>query len=490
MCREGNSWYSVIDIDMQNRRKFLKLAGSGVFFSATAFPANSNSQRVSRDKRVEPYDLIVCGGGPSGCAAALSAAGTGMKVLLVEMQAQLGGTGTSGLVSHWLGGRNIKGEWVVGGIFKSLTEEAQKKGIALIPGLNAEEKYQPHGWYKSLGAGIPFDPYAVAALLDEKMIQHGVDVLLMTKVIDVKKGKNKIESIFLNNKSGTFEVSAKAYIDCTGDGDVMAMCGCNFIKGNDDQLMAPASLMFHVYHADQDMLADYIIKNDAPRFKKEIQKLRDEGKWNLPVDIFISVQMLEKGSMMINTSRLTRVDGTDGESISQGLMSGRRETYELFDLMKKHFPGFRDARIRCVSGMLGIRETRRLKGDFILTVNDLVFGKSFEDTIGYSAYGWDLPDPVKPSVQPMNEKKIKVPERTPIPYRIMLPKGTDNLVCAGRIVSVERDVLGPLRVTAPCMAMGEAAGMAAKQVIERNISFSKVDIQSLKESLLMNGVLL
>jgi hypothetical protein len=171
-------------------------------------------------------------------------------------------------------------------------------------------------------------------------------------------------------------------------------------------------------------------------------------------------------------------------------MQGRKEVYELFGLMKKHFPGFENARIRSVSTILGIRETRRIQGNFVLTVDDLLSGKKFQDTIGWSGYGWDLPDPKKPSYQPMHENKIKTPERTPIPYRIMLPGDIRNLICTGRMVSVERDVLGPLRVTAPCMVMGEAAGIASKQVVANNIPFKDVQIQELKNSLILNGAIL
>jgi hypothetical protein len=109
--------------------------------------------------------------------------------------------------------------------------------------------------------------------------------------------------------------------------------------------------------------------------------------------------------------------------------------------------------------MPGIRETRRIEGEFTLTVEDLANDVDFEDTIGFSCYGWDLPDPKKPSLQPMEKRRIR--SLVPIPFRIMRPKGISNLSCPGRSVSVERDVLGPIRVMAPCMAMGEAAGAYA-----------------------------
>ena len=174
---------------------------------------------------------------------------------------------------------------------------------------------------------------------------------------------------------------------------------------------------------------------------------------------------------MINTPRICGIDGTDGRSLSEGMQRGRAEALQLLAVMRKHFPGFAGARLKAVAPLLGVRETRRIVGDYVLTVDDLVSGRPFPDVIGFTSYGWDLPDPKKPSYQPMHEERIRKSPLTPIPYRIMVPRPIVNLICPGRAVSVERDVLGPLRVMAPCMAMGEAAGAAARQVVQEGLPF-------------------
>lgn len=437
------------------------------------------------------YDVVVCGGGPTGCTAALSAARQGLKVLILETQGQLGGIGVSGLVSHWLGCRNVKGDWIVGGILQELAEDAAKMGFALIPQVPRGKKFQPHGWYMGLIAGIPFDPYGMAHLYDEKINEAGVDVLFFTHFTDVTLKKGKITNVLFHNKSGFGSVSTKAVIDATGDGDVAYRCNCAMEKGRaEDGLMTPTSLEFHVYNVDQDVLEDYITKNDSPRFQELIKNLRERGIWKFPYEIFISVQLHEKGVMMINTSRLVGFDGTDAKSVSQLMMEGRKETYELFGIMQQYFPGFRNARIKSVASQPGIRETRRITGGFRLTVDDILSGKAFEDAIGYSSYGWDLPDPKKPSYQEMYENKVKAPDKTPIPYRIMLPDKISNLICAGRMVNVERQVLGPLRVMGPCMAMGQAAGIASGQVVKKSVAYKNVDIQLLKSELIKNGAII
>jgi glycine/D-amino acid oxidase-like deaminating enzyme len=452
-----------------------------------AAEAQQSALMFSRDIPVhKPYDVVVCGGGPSGTAAALAARRAGLGVLLIEGMGQLGGMGVSGLVSHWLGGRTTDGsQWVVGGLFRSMAQEAAQKGFALIPEPEPGQKYQPHGWYMGLVHGIPFDPFAMAAYLDEKVQAAGVEVLLLTQAADVVVEDGRITHVVILNKSGLAAVPARAVVDATGDADIAARSGCDVVKGReDDGLMTPATLQFHVDNVDQDALAEYIHKHNSPRFREKIRQLRAAGEWPFPYEIFISVQLAEKGTMMINTSRLVGIDGTDGKSKTDGMIRGRRETQELLAVMRKHFPGFENARLKTVAPLLGVRETRRIRGDFVLTVDDLVRGVDFEDTIGYSSYGWDLPDPKRPSQNPSHGKKRPV---TPIPYRAMVPRPIQNLICPGRAISVQREVLGPLRVMAPCFAMGEAAGQAAAQIVRDSTAFKDVDLTGLRADLRKEG---
>lgn len=484
------------DIGRLSRRGFFGtaagVAGAGAILPARGVAATGEfgelpsgfGAGLGRNARVsDAYDVVVCGGGPAGHAAALAARRNGLSVLLVEAHGQLGGNGTSGMVSHWLGGRTGDcRRWVVGGGFRSLSQEAAARGFALIPQPDPEVAYPPHGWYKgSLLAGIPFDPYGVAVLLDERAEQAGIDTLLLTQAVDSVVEQGRISHVVLLNKSGLTVVPTSAVIDATGDADIAARAGCPFVKGRDeDGLMTPTSLTFHVDNVDQDALADYIQTHRAPRFRQKIAELREAGQWDFPYEIFISVQLHEKGTMMINTTRLVGIDGTDGRSVSEGMVRGRAEIQRLMELMRAHFPGFAEARLKCVAPALGVRETRRIQGAYTLTVEDLAAARDFSDTIGFSAYGWDLPDPKRPSDNPGHGRKREV---TPIPYRVMLPQGVDNLICPGRAISVERPVLGPLRVMAPCMAMGEAAGQAAGQVVRDTKAFAQVDTALLRREL-------
>jgi hypothetical protein len=172
------------------------------------------------------------------------------------------------------------------------------------------------------------------------------------------------------------------------------------------------------------------------------------------------------------------------------MMRGRAEVHRLFALMRRHFPGFGDARIKLVAPNLGVRETRRIVGEFVYTVDDLIASRDFPDTIGFSSWPWDLPDPKRPSHQPMHEAKKPLRQVNPIPYRVMLPRPLRNLICPGRAISVERDVLGPLREMGPCYAMGHAAGLAAAQVARDGRDFATVDVPRLREDLAAAGAVI
>ena len=380
--------------------------------------------------------------------------------------------------------------FVCGGGPSGIPAALAARGGAINPdNIETPDKYNPHGWtgkVSNLTYGVPFDPIQMAIFLDEKMLSAGVEVLYFTGVVDVLwegNSRNRVSHVVIFNKSGLQAVPGEVFVDATGDADVAARSGCEFIKGqSEDGLMTPATLIFHVENVDQEALSSYIHESDENRFRKRIEELRGKGEWDFPYEIFITVQLTDKGTLMVNTTRICDVDGTDGRRVSCGMMCGRAEVHKLFTLMKRHFPGFEKARIKLVAPVLGVRETRRIVGNFVMTVEDLVEGRDFEDTIGFSGYGWDLPDPKRPSHQPLSGFKRKR-NYTPIPYRVMVPRPVENVICPGRAISVERHVLGPLREQGACYAMGHAAGVAAAMVVGNGISFEEVETEALREEL-------
>ncbi|MBN2559148.1 MAG: FAD-dependent oxidoreductase [Clostridia bacterium] len=434
--------------------------------------------------RIKKYDAVVCGGGFTGVAAAVSAAGSGMKTLLIERNGCLGGVGTAGAVTCLLGGMDYdEGDYlfVTGGLFKRLYYSLRKTGDCVdVYSINRDRN--PHAWHRGLAQSIIFDNEAMKRLLDGIVTGTGVDVIYNSYIFDAASGKNKMEYILAAGKGGVTAVYGDAFIDCTGDADIAFMAGCPYEKGRpEDNLMTPATLIMNIENVDTEKLLDYIEKNNSPRFREEIKGLLKKDSWPFEFEIFISMLINRTGRHMINSIRQVGVDGTDEESITMGFIDGRIQNKRLFDIIQKNFPGYGDAVMASTAEMLGIRETRRIKGDYILGLDDLLMGKGFDDTIALSSYGFDLPDPQKPSYQPLEGKSIGG-RYTMIPYRCLVPQNIDNLVVAGRSISVERDVLGPVRVMGPCIGTGHAAGTAALQIADGKKNKS-IDLSKLKDSL-------
>lgn len=436
------------------------------------------------------YDTVVCGGGFSGFAAAYAAAREGLKVVLIERNACLGGVGTQGLVNHILGVRSVNKKdftytTCVGDVFEKLERRLLADGGAIHVD-DIDLSFHPHGWKPSLSVGLIFDNEKMKYLLEQMLCEVGVTILYGTDILDVVKEGNEITGVIVHNKSGMAVIRGECFVDATGDADICALAGCAFLKGDEDGGMAAASLEMHVENVDYEKLTAYMKETDDVRFKALIGPLKESGQWKFPYEIFISVMLTQKDVFMINTIRQVGIDGTDAESLSKAVIDGRRENFELFQVMKKHFPGFENAVIRQIAPAVGIRETRRIVGKYTLSVEDLLTGKDFEDGIALSAYGWDMPNPKHPSYQPFHGIKRASPY-TQIPYRCLLPKSVDNLIAVGRCVSVERETLGPVRVMGPCIAMGVAAGIATKQAMECSNNYGAVDVAKLREKIVSYG---
>lgn len=442
-------------------------------------------------------DVLVCGGGPAGVTAALAAAREGLKVCLIEAQAQLGGMSTSGHVAQWLGGRTQDGDWVVAGLFRQLAEAALADGCAKLPVRPKDRVYQPHGWMPWFAHGVPVDPFGLARLLDRTLRDAGVDLLFETRAVDVVAGEERITHVVTGCKEGLRVMPAQVVIDATGDADIAAFSGCPYDLGREpDHLTTISSLMFHIRNVDAAALSDFIERHKSPKFVEQVKALRAAGEWPFEVNWCLTTQLVDDDVFMLNAIHMLEVCGIDTRSRSAALVQGREACHKLLEVLRKHFPGFGNARMKSVASTLGVRETRRIKGAFRLSADDVARGMDFPDTIGFSMFGWDLLDPKSPNRQPgvdlttgryvyLREK----PPVTPIPYRVLVPEPVRNLLCPGRAVSVERDALGPLRVMAPCMAMGEAAGAAAGPMVREGIAAAEVDVENLRARLRAAGAL-
>jgi len=439
-------------------------------------------------KPIGSYDVVVCGGGFSGFAAAYAAAREGSNVILVDRNGSLGGVGTQALVNHLLGMRCIVDgdiKTCIGGLFAEL----EKRLIAIDGAVDVNTidlDVNPHGWLPHLAIGLIFDNEKMKLTLEAMLREVGVKILYYTDIIDVVKNGSKVKGIIVHNKNGLGVITGKIIVDATGDGDICHYAGCDAFFGDENGELSAASLEMHVENVDYEELSEYMVRTNDRRFRALIPPLRESGDWKFPYDIFISVMLTKKDVFMINTIRQVGINGVDAESMTDGVLNGRIESNELLEVMRKHFPGFKNARIRQIAPMIGIRETRRIKGEYVLSVDDLIDAEEFDDSVALSFYPWDMPHPKKPSLQPFAHVQRKS-DITPIPYRCLVPKGLDNVLMVGRCISVEREVLGTVRVMGPCIAMGEAAGIAAKLAIDNNTACRNVDTDILRSKITAYG---
>lgn len=435
------------------------------------------------------YEVVVVGGGPAGSAAAIAASRMGAKTLLIEATGCLGGVGTSGMVTVLLGGmkRTNPREWAVGGIFKELVQQLVKDGAACEPGA-------PLGALALFGDHIFFEPEALKALLEQKAADAGVEVLYFSTFVapDVENGR--IKGVYFANKEGLNYAAADFVVDCSGDADVAFRAGFPTVKGRSDTgLMTASTLLSHVEDVDADALEAYFAQGHDRRFKALVRELKEKGVWTYDEETIIVVPTLRRGVYLINTNRQVGVDGTDAASLTRAMMAGRRNAREFLEkILRPYYPGFANARLRETAPVVGIRETRKIVGEHTLTDSDCSEGSAFPDTIALSGYCFDLPDPKRPSMQPHfsffwgKDLPMKKPF-VEVPYRCLVPVGSENLLVAGRCVSVKDMALGPVRIMPTCYAMGEAAGVAAALCAKESLRPKDAPVDRLLQILRDNG---
>lgn len=411
------------------------------------------------------YDIIVCGGGPSGVAAALAASRRGARTLLIERYGFCGGMSTAALVNPWSGQEyndpqtNRFGS-LIGGIFKE---------VALT-------MFQ-RGGFGSILSPSAFDEELLKNVYDKLLIDAGVDIRYHCYLNSVQKEGERISSVEVISKGGMETFSAKNFIDCTGDGDLAALAGVPFEIGRtEDGLTQAMTVSFRMGNVDkQDMIATGNLRAARALVEPYFQEALAKGDLYYPYRTFIHFYDYPRpGILHFNMTRINEVLGLSSGDLSRAEIEGRRQAFVIGEWLIKSVPWFKKSYIEKVACQVGVRETRHIKGLYIVTKENILEGKKFDDGIVRSRYFIDIHNPKgSHDVQQIPGKQgILNPSFAPppgdyyeVPFRSLINDICPNLIVACRALSATHEASAAIRVMATMHGIGEAAGIAAAEAV-------------------------
>jgi len=446
--------------------------------------------------RLKPYgsfDVVVAGGGTAGAVAAIAAARNGVKTLVVEQFGFLGGSGSAALVIPMMP-NHVEGKPLVRGI----SQEIQSRLLEL--GCAATDKNGNEGW---------FNPEALKFVLEEMVLEAGGKILYFTLVEDVIMEGEELRGIVVANKSGRQAVFSKIVIDSTGDGDVAALAGVPFESGRkEDGVSQPMSLRFMVGNVDLSKLADFLLENDNRSYvdppliefamvlgggwplEKLFREGVEEGLLNNSDIVYFQAFSVPgmPGVVAFNCPRIIgNYKGFDADHLTEAVIQGRRRISRLFSFLRKKIPGFEESYLAMTAPMVGVRESRRIVGEYVLSAQDYFNARKFEDAVSRNRYPIDIH---LPTSRLPGEGKLGPGEYHEIPYRSLIPVKVENLIVACRALSASFEAHGAVRIQPNMRAIGQAAGVAAALCVKKGVRPRQLDGKELRETLVQQGAYL
>jgi ribulose 1,5-bisphosphate synthetase/thiazole synthase len=440
------------------------------------------------------FDVIVAGGGPAGIVAAIAAARNGARTLLVERYGFLGGQSSASLVYPWMTFHDPQGKQVIQGIPQEIVERMISAGGS--PGHVPDTI-----GYVSMFT--PFDVEIFKFIAQEMILEAGAELLLHTWITGATVRAGILTELEAINKSGTARLRGKVFIDATGDADIAFFAGAKTAQGRaEDGATQPMTMNFRLGGVDLDAVGAYMKLHPEEFYQTTRLDLLDRlpnptgvqgfytiwknAKLPIPRDQILFFAGVRPGEVGVNTTRITGLDATDADDLTKAEIEGRRQVMLLLQFFRDQVPGFQNCFLIATPAQIGVRETRRIVGDYVLTGDDVAQARRFSDSIACSAYPIDIHNPTG-----SGNETIDVHSAHDIPYRCLLPKGVDNLLAAGRVISVSHEAFAAIRVTPPVMAIAQAAGTAAALAIhDGHNNPRQVDIGELQKTLMTQGAFL
>jgi len=438
----------------------------------------------------ESYDLIVAGGGPSGVAAAIAAGRAGLRVALIERNGCLGGLGTSGLVNVLMPFADGE-QTLMGGI-----------GIELATALHARgftpPDVTPAFWQRGERRSLPFNGEGMKLLMDEFVEGAGVEIRFFNTLLDVATKGSNIEALIASGKERLYAMRAPLYVDATGDATLSAMAGVPFeVGGEEGETQAPT-------------LCSAVAGIDAKRYRRFLEETRRPGDWQpliAPLEQAIAdgvfreperhlpgIFMSGDGVGILNAGHLFNVDCLSDVDLSRAMIDGRKKAQDYLRFYRQYVEGCEGLLQTATAAVLGVRETRRIVGQYRLNEADFVSKAVFYDEIGRFNYPIDI-HRSSPSLEDhaafiqefAKSHRLGVGESYGIPYRCLVPQNIDNLLVSGRCISTDRKVQGSIRVMPCCFITGQAAGTAAALCSQHDVAPRELDTDLLRGTLREQG---
>lgn len=415
---------------------------------------------------MKKFDVLVAGGGFAGTAAAISAARGGKKVILFDKFNAPGGAAAVNLVTpfmpYWtINKERNKREYLTGGIFSEIVGKLRELGA-----MEGDDKFS--------------DEY-LKLVLNRMIKEAGVTVLYHAYLKDVEKEGKSIKSVTVSALGQDIKIAADTFIDATGDGVLSYLAGCSFMLGRKgDNLCQPMTLCFRV--ANVDVGRFYA---EMPEMQKLYKEKQSSGEIRNPRENILTFVVPAKGIIHFNTTRVVKLNPTDPFDVTEAEFAAREQVFELFDLLKASFSSMKDADLIMTAAGIGVRESRMIEGEHILTANDLKECTKFPDSVARGNYDIDIHNPEGTGT---SHYYFAPEEYYTIPYRSLTVKDADNLLVAGRCISADHEAQASIRIMPICASTGEAAGIAASLAPGGRVKY--VDIAALREKLKTAGALI